>query len=200
MAASAARVLWVEDEPALLQMGCEYLSRSGYEVDPAPSLDSAQVKIKEQDYDAVITDIRMGDDPRAGIQILAEPKLEETPVLLVSGYADYSILKDAINLGADYFFEKPFRFEDLEGTLARLLKENTDSVEGKLLELSQSAGLTGRESEILSLLTKGLSNREIATATGTSERTVKAHLSSIFKKTRVSSRSELLSLFMPRRS
>lgn len=56
-------------------------------------------------------------------------------------------------------------------------------------------GLTPREGEIASLLAEGLSNRQIAGATGVSEATVKAHFVSIMRKAGVASRTELLTRY-----
>ncbi len=53
-------------------------------------------------------------------------------------------------------------------------------------------GLTGREAEIARAVAEGLSNREIADRCGISERTVKAHLSSIFRKLGIRDRKALL--------
>ena len=52
--------------------------------------------------------------------------------------------------------------------------------------------LTEREIEIISIVVKGKSNQEIASTLFIEESTVKSHLKSIFKKIKVSSRSELI--------
>jgi DNA-binding NarL/FixJ family response regulator len=53
-------------------------------------------------------------------------------------------------------------------------------------------GLTARESEVAALLSRGMTNREIASALWISENTVKTHLKAIFQKTMASSRSEAI--------
>ena len=54
-----------------------------------------------------------------------------------------------------------------------------------------SEGLSPREREIVAAVARGLSNRDIATATGIAQQTVKNHLSSIFHKLNVRSRVQL---------
>ena len=54
-----------------------------------------------------------------------------------------------------------------------------------------SEGLSPREREIVAAVARGLSNRDIALATGISQQTVKNHLSSIFHKLNVRSRVQL---------
>lgn len=59
-------------------------------------------------------------------------------------------------------------------------------------------GLSTRESEVLSWLQEGLSNKEIALALGISHRTVQKHLQRVYRQTEVKTRAELL-VRMPRR-
>ena len=54
-----------------------------------------------------------------------------------------------------------------------------------------SEGLSPREREIVVAVARGLSNRDIASATGIAQQTVKNHLSSIFQKLNVRSRVQL---------
>jgi len=54
-----------------------------------------------------------------------------------------------------------------------------------------SEGLSPREREIVAAVARGLSNRDIASATGIAQQTVKNHLSSIFQKLNVRSRVQL---------
>lgn len=65
--------------------------------------------------------------------------------------------------------------------------------------VSESYALTPRESEVATLAIKGLANKEIAALLELSPITVKLHLSNVFKKTRVESRTELAALFFARR-
>jgi DNA-binding NarL/FixJ family response regulator len=60
---------------------------------------------------------------------------------------------------------------------------------------SSCAGLTIREEQIISLLTKGIANKKIGSFLGIAERTVKFHISNILRKRRVSNRRALLSLY-----
>ena len=73
---------------------------------------------------------------------------------------------------------------------ALLYKAGTDSRSGKIDNVSK------REKEVLEYITKGKKNKEIAEHLFMSEQTVKAHISHIFKKFNVSSRSQLISLLM----
>jgi DNA-binding NarL/FixJ family response regulator len=191
----AAKILVVEDEPDLLQMTVENLQRIGFQVTGAESLDRALNSVAESNYDLVIADIFLGPERMGGITILEKVQESSLPVILISGNANMEALKKAINLGARFFLEKPFDFESLKSVVQDVLNNSSD-MESRIKRLSEEKKLTNRETEIFLLLSKGLSNREIANATETSERTVKAHISSIFKKCDVSSRAELLSILL----
>jgi LuxR family transcriptional regulator, positive regulator of biofilm formation len=72
-----------------------------------------------------------------------------------------------------------------------LLQDN-----GTLSKTGKISGSTNREKEIIEYVCRGLSNKQIALALALSENTVKAHLSAIFRKFNVTSRSRLMSLAM----
>ena len=70
------------------------------------------------------------------------------------------------------------------------------TVNKSLNNFAKTYGLTSRESEILSLINKGLSNQEISDKVVISVSTVKKHIYNIYNKTEVSSRGQLISLFL----
>ncbi|MCX7794313.1 MAG: response regulator transcription factor [Thermodesulfovibrionales bacterium] len=75
----------------------------------------------------------------------------------------------------------------IENKYIKLMKET-----GLLLKSNRPGYISRREAEILQLLKEGLSNKEIAAKLSLSDQTVKTHLSRIFKKFNVSSRSQLI--------
>lgn len=191
-AAAENRLLVVDDEVDLCELIAESLQTEGYEVEKAGRLDDCLRLLHERKFSLVICDISLGGNREGGLVILQELQKTNTPCILISGHADYEILKNAINLKAKFFLEKPFDFSLLSKVVKELLGSG-ENLQVKIQALAGQAGLTGRELEIFELLARGLSNKEIAENISTSERTVKAHLSSIFRKCEVSSRAELLS-------
>ncbi len=117
-AAHGQRVMVVDDEAALVQLGTEALAELGYEprgfTSAAQALDAFAAD--PQRYDALLTDARMPhlDGPAL---IRAVRRLRPClPVLLVSGYAE-----DAAGAGADAVLDKPLTRQALAAALARVL-------------------------------------------------------------------------------
>ena len=106
---SQARVLIVDDDPALLQALPEALQlrMEGVTVDVADSAAAALGRIVARDYDAIVTDIKMpGMD---GFALLAEIRTRwpDTPTLLITGHGEHDLVVDALRGGAYDFIQKP---------------------------------------------------------------------------------------------
>ena len=69
-----------------------------------------------------------------------------------------------------------------------------------LKDVLTQKGLSNREAEVAELVTKGLSNKEVANQLFVTEKTVKFHLTNIYKKMSVKSRSQLIVWCMPHMS
>jgi DNA-binding NarL/FixJ family response regulator len=84
----------------------------------------------------------------------------------------------------------------LEKLAQQALNEARDLAAHLELTPKTSAPLSARESEVLKLVSEGLTNKEIAYRLGLSERTIQFHLNSIFNKTGTSSRTEAVVVAM----
>jgi len=128
----------------------------------------------------------------------------DTAILILTAYDDDEYVLGLLDAGAAGYLLKSARGRELVGAIrairagesvlhpkiiARLLKRATTAPVG---EHKASELLTERESEILKLVTSGMSNKEIAEKLFLSQRTVKAHLTNIFNKLNVASRSEAI--------
>jgi DNA-binding NarL/FixJ family response regulator len=190
-----AELLIVDDEPDLVDVLAESLSELGYTIHKAASVDEAKESLIAESFNLIICDIALGENRRGGLEVLSAAGGKSTPVILISGNADYDILKLAINDGVRFFLEKPFDLQVLKKFVDEALSSNSQLI-SRMERFANEKDLTAREREVFGLLAKGLSNKEIAESLGTSERTIKAHLSSIFKKFNVDSRAEVLSILL----
>jgi len=154
--------------------------------------------------DVVVMDIVM---PKVnGIEATRKIKeiAPDTAILILTAYDDEEYVLGLLDAGAAGYLLKSARGRDLVGAIrairagesvlhpniiARLLKRATVTV---VKENKAQGLLSERESEVLRLVALGMSNKEVAEKLFLSQRTVKAHLTSVFNKLNVASRSEAI--------
>ncbi len=107
-----------------------------------------------------------------------------TPIIFITGHGVPMSVR-AMKAGAAEFLTKPFRDQDLLDAVQRALeqdrirREEQKSVAGLR---GRFASLTPREQEVITLVTAGLMNKQIAGKIGVSEITVKVHRSNAVRK------------------
>ncbi len=114
------RVLVVDDEEAFLLGAGAVLSRTGRKVDTADSLAEAERLLGRNEYEAVITDLRLaGTEGEEGLKIagFVRSYCPKTKLILITAYGDEEVKRSAMALGVDHYFEKPVRFDLLEKAL-----------------------------------------------------------------------------------
>ncbi len=143
--------------------------------------------------DVALLDLRM--PVLDGVGAMDEIRLEDASarVIVLTTYDTDNEIYRAIKAGAKGYVLKDARREELLECIRRVSRGET-SIPAPLLEkLAAGVGseaLTGRELDVLTLLARGKSNKEIGANLYISETTVKAHLRSIFGKLNVLSRTE----------
>jgi DNA-binding NtrC family response regulator len=114
-----ARILCVDDEPNVVNLKCAILDHAGHTATPATSAREAIELMKNQEFDAVVTDWRLG--PASGHSVLLAAKRHgSTPVVVVSGYVGEAF--QAAEPVADLYLEKPVNPEELVTIVNELLK------------------------------------------------------------------------------
>ena len=116
-----ARILCIDDEPLVVQLKCAILEQAGHEVTFATSAHEAVELIHTNDYDAVVTDWRLGDGNGRGV-VQAAKTHSMMPVVVVSGYVAEAY--QAAEPLADLYLEKPVNPEELVTIVNELLKAN----------------------------------------------------------------------------
>ncbi len=101
------KVLIIDDDLDMCMLLSKFLSRKGYEVDTAHSGAKGLAKFKENNFDIVLCDYRLGD--KEGKDVLVEIKnhAPHTIVLIITGYSDIKTAVDVIKLGAYDYITKP---------------------------------------------------------------------------------------------
>lgn len=133
----------------------------------------------------LVLDLRMPD--MNGLELQSELLRGgySLPVIFLSGYGDVPTTVRAVKDGAVDFLEKPVPPAVLTARVREALAEDHRR-RGAAIErravLARYADLTGREQEVMVLVTKGLSNKEIAGYLGISARTVENHRAQVMRK------------------
>ena len=147
--------------------------------------------------EVTLLDLRM---PKLdGVDVIEEIRKRDSSarfIVLTTYETDTEILR-AIKAGTKAYLLKDARREELLDCIRRVNRGETcipASLIEKVATGLSSEALTGRELNVLELLARGKSNKEIGVSLYISETTVKSHLRSIFRKLNVLSRTEAISV------
>lgn len=114
-----AYILVVDDEGAIRYSISKTLQRVGYQVHTAASGEEALEMMMQQNYDVVLTDIRMPG--LSGVELLGKIK-EQAPdavVILLTGYANLETAIESLRLGAHDYLTKPSSSQNIRQSVAR---------------------------------------------------------------------------------
>ncbi len=145
------KLLYVDDEPHLLEMCRTYFERNGgMAVDTASGAAEALELARRNDYHAIISDYQM--DGADGLQLLKDIRSsgDRTPFIIFTGKGGEDVAIRALNLGADFYIRKDSDVQQLYGELEDVLlrqveryqEERLRSVELDLLKLLGGDGAT----------------------------------------------------------
>ncbi|MCM1387205.1 MAG: response regulator transcription factor [Bacillus sp. (in: Bacteria)] len=158
-------------------------------------------KIKVYFPDVILLDINM---PEAnGMEVLKRVREYENniKIIILTGHDEIDYLVNAINLNVDGYLLKRVDISELKKAIYYVM-DNKKYIQPELiptlnytlanrdLKKEKVESLTKREKEILIQVVSGMSNKEVALNLDISERTVKNHISNIFKKIEVSDRTQ----------
>lgn len=162
------RVLYVDDEPDLLDIGKMFLERSGIiTIETAESVKEGLRCLSSRPLDVIVSDYQM--DGMDGIQFLKEIRStgNPTPFIIFTGKGREEVVIEALNEGADFYLQKggepQSQFAELEHKICQAYRRH--HAERKLLE-SRSLLTTVFESIIDGILVFG-SNKKILAWNGT---------------------------------
>ena len=101
------RVLYVDDEPSMLDIGKLFLEMDGiFAVDTLTSVSEALTQMKTERYDAILSDYQMPE--MDGITFLKQIRSSEnkTPFIIFTGRGREDVVIEALNNGADFYIQK----------------------------------------------------------------------------------------------
>jgi DNA-binding NarL/FixJ family response regulator len=155
---------------------------------------------QERDVDLILLDLTMpGVQGFSGLMSL-RAQYPELPVVIVSATEEATVIRRAMDFGASGFIPKSIDIDSIGGAIQAVLAGDTwtppdvdlsASEDAETADLVRRLGtLTPQQVRVLTMLSEGLLNKQIAYELGVSEATVKAHVSAILDKLGVDSRTQ----------
>ena len=166
--------------------------------------------IRNTHPDVAILDVNLPDENGLQIARRVGSEVPDTKIVLLTGYTDSEQPLHAFRAGAHAYCSKDIEHEQL-AEIIRVVASGKWVYEGKIMDSKEKqawledqmagmrseamsddlfAPLTQRESEILNLVARGLTNKQIGYLLGISEQTVKNHLTSLLRKIGASDRTQ----------
>ena len=186
------RIMIVEDEILVAKDIKMILENYGYEViGMAGSYSSAIRMFKHEMPDLLICDINLRTT-KTGVDLVEKTRqLKEVPVIFVTAIVDDKLLEKALSIKPESYLIKPFNENQLIIAVKRVLK-NGNGI--KVNSNNGGAVPTKRELEIIKLIAKGNTTRQIAEILSISFETVQSHRKNVLHKFELSSSAELISI------
>jgi len=139
------RVLVVDDEQSMRELLGIMLRQVGYDVTLADGGEPAVQALKTDDFDLVITDLRMRKVDGLAVLRAAKDHSPRTVVLVVTAFASTETAVEAMKLGAYDYVTKPFKLDELRLTIANALERKRLQDENRELkrQLRREHGFEG---------------------------------------------------------
>ena len=196
-----ASILVVDDNPKFLQ---DALPMYGYDVTIAKDgLEALKILSESKaGFDLILLDVMMPNmDGWDTLKAIRKNKTtERIPVIMITAVSEDQKVVTGLKIGADDYIVKPFVLPNLLARIEAVLRRSKwqqESHPKSEISLNRGANietLTPKEKEVLALVAKGASNQEIADKLYVRDVTVKTHLNSIFKKLKVTNRTQAVLL------
>ncbi|UIJ70932.1 response regulator transcription factor [Aurantimonas sp. HBX-1] len=176
------------------------LPEPGTIIEAADFDETARALTENPEADLLLLDLAMpGTSGLSGLALL-RAEHPSVPIAIVSGSEDAPIVARALDLGASGFIPKSTGFEEIRRAIQTLLAGDVwlppdvpldAERDPEVTELIQRIRtLTPQQTRVLTMLGRGLLNKQIAYELGISEATIKAHVSAVLLKLGVDSRTQ----------
>lgn len=202
-----ASVLIVEDDDSaqrrLLRLTSGVAGPDAH-VEAVSDLDAARSRLSARPFVLALVDMQLPDGNGVDLIAWMQRHAPQTQAVVVSAWAEEDAILAAIRAGAIGYLLKSSEDAELamflhilqrggaaiDPVIARRILTLLPQAAAAPASDENDARLTTRESEVLGLVARGLSNREIAEATNLSRLTIESHTRNIYRKLAVGSRTE----------
>jgi len=209
------RLLVVEDNFRLLQAINVCLTKAGFEVMTARDGNAALERVAETIPDLIVSDIMMPgmDGFSLAAQVRANPRTDLIPIVFLTAKETRQDRIAGFKVGIDAYLVKPFEPDELVAAIENILSRvsrthrrvarasnETNQTAPTARKSAPVSDLTEAEERIALLVTRTMSNKEIAAQLNISVRTVEMHISNILSKKDWSNRVEIARFVIERNS
>ena len=185
----------VDDDEAVRDSLQWLLEGKGYRVRCFDSAETFLSRYDPREVACMFVDIRMDGMSGLDLQDRLIERKSPLPVVFITGHGDVPMAVETMKKGALDFIQKPFREEDLETLVEKML----DRARAAFAEHQQASTresllgkLTNREAQVLERIVAGRLNKQIADDLNISIKTVEAHRANIMEKLNANTVADLL--------
>ena len=193
--ANSGTVFLIDDDVGVRDSLSLLLSLKGVRTLPFVNAESFIETYRPEWPGCVLTDLRMPGMTGLELQAALRGRGIEVPVVMLTAHGDVATACAALKNGAFDFLEKPIDdgllLQVLENAL-RVDRERRAATASRSSADARLERLTAREREILTLISAGHPNREVASRLGISPRTVEVHKARVMEKLACRSLAELI--------
>jgi DNA-binding NarL/FixJ family response regulator len=196
--------VFIADDHTLFREGVKDILEDSKDIEVVGEAENGKEvisKIGKLKPDVLLLDIKLPEIDGIEVTKIVKEKYPQINVLILSAYEDEAHIIDAIRSGAGGYIFKNFTPQQLVNSIRKIAKEGVAIVPNIVDKLvtgvrkiptkeKTALGLTEHEIGILQKIASGLSNKQIAFELKVSEKTIKNHLTKIYKKLGVKTRAE----------
>lgn len=196
-------IIIADDHPLFRQALRETITPifEGSEICELESLEETRRMLTKQAADLLLLDLRMPDsDGLAGLMMI-KGTYPALPIIIVSASEEAGTVRAAIQAGAAGYIYKSYTLKQIHDAVVQVNQGGVYLPEGidegvsdyeheELNAIANISSLTPSQLRVFVLLSQGFMNKQIAASMAISEATVKAHVTSVYKKLGVRSRTQ----------
>lgn len=197
MAVNGLRVFIVDDDSAVCESLSALLESEGFAATAFPGATEFLDALKPNPQGCVILDINLPQISGLDLQGMLKERGVDLPIIFLTGFGDVPKATAGLKAGAVDFLEKPVDNEVLLEAVRKALEIGVQRSGEKARQREVEAlyaHLTPREKEIIVLLARGYSAKQVGRALGISHRTAEIHRARIMEKLGVQSLADLVAL------